>query len=67
MTAIFFVTACKELKIAQLNQFTGIHIPSRPVVPSDYNLVRTVKIISKAALRTSEGLLNHKIFSKIPI
>ena len=42
----------------------GIHIPSRPVVPDNYNPVRTIKITSKVALRTSEVLLNHKIFKK---
>ena len=43
----------------------GIHIPSRPVVPDDYNLVWTIKITSKVALWTSEVLPNHKIFSEI--
>ena len=36
-----------------------------PVVPDDYNLVQTIEITSKVALRTSEVLPNHKIFSKI--
>ena len=49
-----------------LTQQTRIPIPSRPVVPDDYNLIWTVyKITSKVALRTSEVSLNHKIFSKI--
>ena len=43
----------------------GIHIPSHPVVPCDYNLVWTIKITSKVALWKSEVLFNHKIFSKI--
>ena len=46
---------------------SGIHIPSHPVVLDDYNLIQTIKITSKVALRTSEVLLNHKIFSKILI
>ena len=40
----------------------GIHIPSCPVVPDDYNLVWTIKVTSKVTLRTSEVLLNDKIF-----
>ena len=35
-----------------------------PVIPDDYNLVRTIKITSKVALWTSEVLLNHKIVQK---
>ena len=48
-------------------QSTGIHIRSRPVVPGDYNLARTIKIGPKVVLRTSEVLVNHKVFSKIHI
>ena len=48
-------------------QSTGIHIRSRPVVPGDYNLARTIKIGPKVVLRTSEVLANHKVFSKIHI
>lgn len=44
-----------------------IHIPSRPVVPNNYNLVQTIKSTSKVAVWMSEVLLNHKIFSKILI
>ena len=43
----------------------GIHIPSCPVVPDDYNLVQTIKIALKVAFWMSEVLLNYKIFSKI--
>ena len=46
---------------------TGIHIPNRPVIPDNYNLVGMIKITSRVALRTTEVLLNHKIFSKILI
>ena len=45
--------------------FSGIHIPGRPVVPEDNNLVQTIKITSKVPVRMSEILLNHKIFSKV--
>ena len=38
-----------------------------PVVPDDYNLILTIKKTPKVTLRTSEVLLNHKIFSKILI
>ena len=31
----------------------GIHIPSRAVVPEDYNLVRTMKVTAKIALWAS--------------
>ena len=47
--------------------FSGIHIPSRPVVPEDNNLVQTIKITSKVPIRMSEVLLSHKIFSKVLI
>ena len=46
-------------------QSAGIHIRSCPVVLGDYNLVRTIKIDPKVVLRTSEVLVNHKVFSKI--
>ena len=46
---------------------TGIHIRSSPVVPDDYNLARTAEVTPKAVLWTSEVLLDHKIFPKIPI
>ena len=36
---------------------SGIHIPSHPVHPDDYNLVWMIKITSKVALRMSEVLL----------
>ena len=36
---------------------SGIHIPSHPVHPDNYNLVRMIKITSKVALRMSEVLL----------
>ena len=45
--------------------FSGIHIPGRPVIPEDNNLVQTIKITSKVPVRMSEILLNHKIFSKV--
>ena len=47
--------------------FSGIHIPSRLVVPEDNNLVQTIKKTSKVPVRMSEVLLNHKIFSKVLI
>ena len=46
--------------------FSGIHIRSRTVVPDDYNLARTTEVTPKVVLWTSEVLLNHKIFPRIP-
>ena len=40
----------------------GTHIPSRLVAPDDNNLVQTIKITLRVALRKSEVLLNQKIF-----
>lgn len=48
-------------------QSEGIHIRKRPVVPDDYNLPLKIKIGPKVVLRTSEVLVNHKVFSKIHI
>ena len=52
---------------ASKRQDAGIHIRSRPVVPDDYNLARTTEVTPKVVLWTSEVLLNHRIFPKIPI
>ena len=57
---------CKLLVFIQYN-ISGFHLPIRPVIPDDYNLMQTIKITSKVALRTSEVLPNYKIFSKILI
>ena len=43
---------------------TGIHIPSCLVVPDDYNLIPTIKITSKAALKTSEA---HSSYGRPPL
>ena len=55
----------QEIMMGRYLYFPGIYIPSCPVVPDDYNLVRTIKVTSKVALQTSEVLRNQKIFSKI--
>ena len=55
---------CQNLHVKRDHDL-GIHIPSHAVIPDDCNLVWTIQITSKVALRTSEVLLNHKIFSKI--
>jgi len=46
---------------------TGIHIHSRPVVPDDYILAQTIEVTPKVVLWTSQVLLNHRIFPKLPI
>ena len=55
---------CQNLQVKRDHDLE-IHIPSHAVIPDDCNLVWTIQITSKVALRTSEVLLNHKIFSKI--
>ena len=66
---------CRDIKFLwiklRLNNYkikvAGTHIYSRLVAPDDNNLVQTIKITLRVALRKNEVLLNQKIFSKILI
>ena len=64
-----FNDKCVGSSTSPANQIIpGVHIRSRPVDPrpDDYNLAWTTEVTLKVVPWTSEVLLNHKIFLKIP-
>ena len=56
-----------QLHFQIIASLTVVDALSRLVVPDNYNLSRMTEVTPNVVLWTSEVLINHKIFPKIPI